>query len=218
MTTSNQATTGAASTGGGEIVARAGTYYRVTRYVITAALIVMGLWFGYDGFYGWPEKNRKILEIDKQQQEALARGDQDEANRLTQEKNNVGTFHSDADLLLQKVLFFTLPPLGLVLLARWMWISRGAYRLTSDNVLHVPGHPPVRLDQITELDKRLWDRKGIAYVGYEGPGGQQGRLKLDDFIYEREPTDAIYKRIEDYVAPASQPQTEESAQQEQVES
>jgi hypothetical protein len=217
MTTSNEAATESASNAGGDIVARAGKYYRVTRYIITAALIIMGLWFGYDGFYGWPAKNDKIREIDKQQQAALARGDQDEANRLTQEKNNVGTFHSDADLLLQKVLFFTLPPLGLALFARWMWISRGRYRLTADDVLHVPGHPPVPLDRITELDKRLWDRKGIAYVGYEGPGGQQGKLKLDDFIYEREPTDAIYKRIEDYLAPASQQQAEEPAQQEQVE-
>lgn len=221
MTTSNELTTESTSTAGGEIVARAGTYYRVTRYIITVAIIAMGLWFGYDGYYGWPEKNRKIDELTKLQQEAQARGDLDEANRLTQQKNEVGVYHSDFQLGFQKFLFFTLPPLALVLFFRWMWISRGAYRLTSDNVLHVPGHPPVPLDRVTELDKRLWDRKGIAYVGYEGPGGQQGRLKLDDFIYEREPTDAIYKRVEDHVAPPAQEQpepSEQAAQQEQVES
>jgi len=218
MTTSNEPTTEIAGTGGGEIVARAGTYYRVTRYIITAVIIALGLWFGYDGYYGWPAKNRKIEEIDKLQQAALARGDQDEANRLTQQKNDVGVYHTDFQLAFQKFLFFTLPPLGLILFARWMWISRGAYRLTSDNVLHAPGHPPVPLDRITELDKRLWDRKGIAYVGYEGPDGRQGRLKLDDFIYEREPTDAISKRIEDYVAPASAPQEDEASAQQRVES
>ena len=218
MTTSNEAATESAVTTSGDIVARAGTYYRVTRYTITVALIAMGLWFGYDGFYGWPAKNRKIEEIDKQQQAAHARGDQDEANRLTQQKNDIGVYHSDLQLGFQKFLFFTLPPLALILFVRWMWISRGEYRLTPDNVLHMPGHPPVPMDRVTELDKRLWDRKGIAYVGYEGPDGQPGKLKLDDFIYEREPTDAIYKRIEDYVAPASQQQADQPAQPEQVES
>ena len=212
MTTPNEATTESPGTSDREIVARAGTYYRVTRYAITAVIIALGLWFGYDGYYGWPAKNRKIEEIDKLQKAALARGDQDEANRLTQQKNDVGVYHRDFQLAFQKFLFFTLPPLGLALFIRWMYISRGAYRLTPDNVLHVPGHPPVPLDRITELDKRLWDRKGIAYVGYEGPDAQPGRLKLDDFIYEREPTDAIYKRIEDYVAPPAQ---EEDAPQEQ---
>ena len=63
----------------------------------------------------------------------------------------------------------------------------------------------------------MWDRKGIAFVGYEGLDGRPGKLKLDDFIYEREPTDAIFKRIEDYVAPAAQQQAEETAPPEQVE-
>ena len=122
MTTPNEATTESPRTGDREIVARAGTYYRVTRYAITAVIIALGLWFGYDGYYGWPAKNRKIEEIDKLQKAALARGDQDEANRLTQQKNDVGVYHSDFQLAFQKFLFFTLPPLGLVLFVRWMYI------------------------------------------------------------------------------------------------
>jgi hypothetical protein len=188
----------------GEIVARAGTYYRVTRYVITAVMVGMGLWFGYDGFVNWPDQNEKIAAIETQRAEARARGDSAADAKLLEEQNKIGTKHTDWDIMLQKILFFTLPPLGIALFVRWMYISRGAYRLTGDNVLHVPGHPPVPMDAVTELDKRLWDRKGIAYVGYELPGGPQGRLKLDDFVYEREPTDAIYKRIEDYVAPQAE--------------
>ena len=199
----------------GEIVARAGTYYRVTRYVITAVMIGMGLWFGYDGFKRWPEQNRKFDAIEAQRKEARARGDSAEDARLLAEQNKIGSRHTDWDILLQKILFFTLPPLGIALFVRWMYISRGAYRLTEDNVLHVPGHPPVPMDAITELDKRLWDRKGIAFVGYELPGGGGGRLKLDDFIYERDPTDEIYKRIEEYVAPQAQA-IEEAAPQEQL--
>ena len=54
---------------------------------------------------------------------------------------------------------------------------------------------------ITAIDKRQWDRKGIAYVDYE-VNGTHGRLKLDDFVYEREPTDRIYDAIVQFVQPA----------------
>jgi len=187
----------------GEIVARAGTYYRVTRYVITVVMVGMGLWFGYDGFFNWPEQNAKIAVIEEQRKEARARGDEALDKKLLEEQNDIGKHHTDWDIMLQKILFFTLPPLGLALLARWVFISRGAYRLTADNMLYAPGHPPVSFDNVTELDKRLWDRKGIAYVGYEIAGGKQGRIKLDDFVYDREPTDAIFKRVEEYVTPAA---------------
>jgi len=65
--------------------------------------------------------------------------------------------------------------------------SRGQYRLDGD-VLYVPGHPPVPLGTIGKIDKRRWDRKGIAYIHYELTGGRIGCLRLDDFVYQREPT------------------------------
>jgi hypothetical protein len=72
-------------------------------------------------------------------------------------------------------------------------VSRGTYRLTGDT-LEVPGHPPVRLGEITEIDSSKWDRKGIAYLRYQTAGRASGRMTLDDFVYEREPTDQIYDR------------------------
>ena len=199
----------------GDIVAKPGMYYRVTRYIITAVMVGMGLWFGYDGFVNWPESNRKWDAIEQQRREAESAGDRDRSNALKVEQDELGRRYTDWDLLLQRLLFFTLPPIGLAMLVRWVWISRGTYRLTADNVLHVPGHPPVPLESVVELDKRLWDRKGIAYVGYEIPGGTQGRLKLDDFIYDREPTDEIFKRIEAHVAPPApaEPASEETPQE-----
>jgi hypothetical protein len=47
-------------------------------------------------------------------------------------------------------------------------------------------------------------------ITYELPAGQKGTLKLDDFIYQREPTDEIFKRVEQHVAP--EPETESEAQ------
>lgn len=164
------------------IVARYGRYYRNTRYLIAALAVGMGMWFLYDGLVKWPRENAE--NIAREQPVA----------------------HSELDLRLQKILGTTLPPLGIALLAWMLYNSRGAYRL-AENVLNAPGHPPIPLDNIRKLDKRLWERKGIAVIEYEDPAsGQRRQLKLDDFVYEREPTDAIFDRIEKHVADMVQQQ------------
>lgn len=188
---------------GGDIVARAGQYYRNTRYVMCALLVGAGLWFAYDGWIGWPEHNRKLAEVKLRIDEAERSGDTDAAAAARTELGGMSKEKSSSDILLQKVLAFSLPPVGIGLLAWALYNSRGAYRL-SGRTLHVPGHPPVRFDQITRIDKRLWDRKGIAYIDYEADG-RTGRIKLDDFVYDRKPTDQIFERIEQAVAPAAEP-------------
>jgi len=162
-----------------EIVARAGTYYRNTRYIIAAVVFFMGLWFIRDGYFQWPKENQEVRAAGK-----------------------TIVPHSDSDIRLQRILGIVLPPLGVLLLARWLHISRGEYRLAGQT-LYVPGHPPVPFEMITTIDKRQWDRKGIAYVDYE-VNGKHGRLKLDDFIYEREPTDQIYDGIVKFVQPVDE--------------
>ena len=164
-----------------EIVARAGRYYRNTRYLFVLGMVLMGAYFAYDGWVGYPRERAKHQQDPK-----------------------TGVPHTDMDILLQKVLGCTLPPLGLIFLGWTLHNSRGAYRLGGD-VLSVPGHPDVPMDAVRALDKSLWDRKGIAFVDYE-VAGRQGTLKLDDFVYDRPPTDQIVERIESHLArdPAAQ--------------
>jgi hypothetical protein len=161
---------------GGDVVARAGTYYRNTRYIIGIGVFLMGLWFIRDGYFKWPKENAQ----------ARAEG-----------KGILP--HPGWDVPSNQVLGVVLPPLALVLLARWLYLSRGEYRL-SGQTLHVPGHPPVPFEMITTIDKRQWDRKGIAYIEYE-VNGRHGQLKLDDFVYDRPPTDRIYDAIVKFVSP-----------------
>jgi hypothetical protein len=188
-------------TGGGDIVARAGQDYRYRRYILCALLIGVGVWFGYDGYVGWPEHNRQLADVKRQIEEAERGGDKDAAAIARTKLGSMSKEHSDNDIRLQKLLAFALPPLGIALLAWALYNSRGEYRL-SGTTLSVPGHPAVSIDQIQRIDKRLWDRKGIAYIDYEARGSARGRIKLDDFVYERKPTDQIYERIERAVAPA----------------
>ena len=89
---------------------------------------------------------------------------------------------------------------ALALLAWTLYRSRGQYRLSGDTV-HIPGHPPVKISEITEINNTLWERKGIAKIKYATASGQSGEFKLDDFVYDRTPTDQIFERIERAVAP-----------------
>ena len=164
-----------------EIVARPGRYYRNTRFIFVAAMLFFAAYFAYDGWVAWPREA------------AMHRQDP-----------KTGAPHSDFDILLQKILACSLPPVALAMLARTLYNSRGVYRLRGD-VLSVPGHPDVPFDAIRAIDKSRWDRKGIAYVEYEA-GGRRGRLRLDDFVYEREPTDQIMERVEAHVAPTEAPE------------
>ncbi len=199
----------------GDIVARAGQYYRNTRYIMCALLVGAGLWFAYDGWVGWPEHNRKLGEVKRRIEQSDNAGDTNGAAAARAELGKMSKEKSSSDILLQKVLALSLPPIGIGLLGWALYNSRGAYRL-SGHTLHVPGHPAVSFDQITRIDKQLWDRKGIAYLDYDRGAGSPlrapgetvdyqargtGRIKLDDFVYDRAPTDQIFERIENELAP-----------------
>ena len=171
-----------------EIVARGGTYYRVTRYVFSTVLLAMAAWFAYDGFITYPRHNElHFLHVKNPEQYP-----QDYPT------------HNAASIRLQKILACVLPVAAFGLLGWTLYNSRGAYRLSGD-VLSVPGHPDVPLANITQIDKSKWDRKGIAYLDYALPAGKTGRVKLDDFVYDRPPTDRILETIEARLGVAEPP-------------
>ena len=177
----------------GEIVATAGRYYRNTRYLMFVILLAMGGWFLYDGFISYPNENAKVDDLKRQQDAAIAANDDDARARIAEELKNY-KYHTETSLLIQRLLGFGLPPLGVALLWWALHRSRGEYRL-SGTKLSVPGHPTIDLDDIKKVNNDLWDRKGIVWLTYETSGGQAGEIVLDDFIYDRPPTDKIYDVI-----------------------
>ncbi len=193
----------AAGEGDGEIVARPGRYYRNARYLMTLICVVLGAWFLYDGLVAWPRENDLHAQKSAQLETARAVGDKDTESKLQEELKSI-KLHGGFDIPLQRILGATLPLAGLGLLCWALYNSRGTYRF-ADNTLYAPGHPPVPVDAIRQIDKQKWERKGIAYIDYELAGaGGRGRIKLDDFVYEQAPTQAILARIESLVAPESE--------------
>ena len=189
----NDTSPGAADDPTAPIVAHPDSTYRLKRFIMVLVLLGMGPWFAYDGWKGWPAENQQIA--DRQQQLDHARQVRDTAkiDELNHDPLTHKEPHSDLALNIQKLLAVALPIGGILFLIWTLRASRGVYRLTGD-VLEVPGHPPVRLSEIAEIDASHWERKGIAYLRYRTASGAAGRLCLDDFIYERDPTDQIYDR------------------------
>ncbi len=162
----------AAPTQTGPIVARAYSYYRLTRIGMLVLLGGFGVWFCHDGYFVWPRENRQNI-----------------AQGITPP-------HTTMDITLNQWLGVLLPPLGIAAMAWGMYQSRGEYRL-ANGVLSVPGHPLVPLSDIDSIDKARWDKKGIALIHYTlRPSGEQRVIRLDDYVYEREPTDKIFEQIE----------------------
>lgn len=182
------------------IIAGAARYYRTTRYIMCALIFIFGLYFAYDGWIGYPKQNAQLDDVNARMGVAQRNGDDAQIAKLTEERKDLKP-HTDMDLFLQKALGFALPPLAIAFLIWSLYNSRGAYKL-EDHILSVPGHPPISLDQIRRIDRKLWDRKGVVYFDYELPEGKgTGRIKLDDFVYDRKPTDAIFACIEKSLLP-----------------
>ena len=180
MTNTNQTEASSPAPAKGEVVARAATYYRVTRYIMVVVLFGYGIWSIRDGFFRYPRENAEAKAAGK---DVLP--------------------HAALDVPFNQVIGVLLPPLSIFMLIYSLRRSRGEIRFDGQT-LNAPGHPPVPLDAITAVDQRLWDRKGIAYVDYELPD-RKGRITLDDFIYERGPIDEMHKRITEYIAGPGEP-------------
>jgi hypothetical protein len=184
----------------GDIVAKPAGWYRIKWCLMGVGLIALGGWFLRDGYVAYPQENARIAELKKLIHDKPK--DDPEVTKYEAELRSKKE-HTETDITLQKVLGWSLPPIGLLVLGYLFYNSRGEYRLHGD-LLSVPGHPTVPLSAVQSIDRAKWDRKGIAYVHYKLQNGKSGKLRLDDFIYDRTPTDEIFKRVEEQVgAPES---------------
>lgn len=176
-----------------EIIATPGTEYRVRRYIFVLLMLAAGLWFFYDGFVGYPQKQDRFLAM------------------TPEERAHATAPPTDMDINIQKGLGLGLTLLAPICLGIFLYRSRGSYRMNADTLV-VPGHPPVPFSQILELDKAQWDRKGIAKVTYRDPSGDASRtFRLDEFIYQYQPVRQIVARIEKYLDSGSPAESETSA-------
>jgi hypothetical protein len=171
----------------GEIVATAARDFRWKRFALVGILLIYSGLSIRDGFSKYPREN------------AAAR---DHGYQIMP--------HPGFDIQLNQSLGLLLPPLSLLFLLWTLYASRGSYRFDGTDI-HIPGHPPIPLSAVRGINRAKWDRKGIAYVEYQLPDNPKvAKFKLDDFVYEREPTDQIFAIIESALGEGTSEAPEES--------
>jgi hypothetical protein len=184
-----------------EIIAKPDARYRFKHLAFSIIIFGVGFWFAYDGWIGWPKHNQEVAVLQRDIDAAAKRNDQKTLDELKTRLAGMHKPYTEVDILIQKLLAVGLPIIGIAYGAWTLVATRGRIRL-SGRTLEVPGAEPIEFVDIRHIDKSRWDRKGIAIIHYQAHHPQRERAyKLDDFAYNRKPTDEILERIEHFLAP-----------------
>ncbi len=156
--------------------------------------LFMAGWFLFDGLWTYPRQRERALEYERLEAEERL----DEWEGIAQQRgwptDNPGEPKTEADIVTQLVFVGLLTPPGLFFLFRYLR-ARKRWVESTDTGLRTSWGQQLDFDQITTLNKRQWDKKGIAKVAYQ-QDGRTRRLVLDDWKFEADPTTAILREVE----------------------
>lgn len=185
----------AVSTSAAPIVARPSRSFFAKRMLVALVVTLAGLWLLYDGHVAWPRTNAALDAVEAEHRSAIERqADDATLAAIVQRQKALGKRHSALDVVVQKLIGYPTLLVGLFLFGRFLIENGGELRLEGDT-LHAPRHPPIPLAAITGVSNNRWERKGVAWFDYRLEDGTTGRVRIDDFIFERPPTDKIYERL-----------------------
>jgi hypothetical protein len=169
------------------------------------AAIGFALWFLYDGAITYPNQRERALAYEELQKE---NADDPVAFRdrwhETAAKNSWPTSYpgepkTENDITLQFVMAGIVTVVAALLLSIPLR-SRGRWIEASDSGITSSWGENFHYDQVRELNKRQWRSKGIAKVTYDD-GGRKRRFVIDDYKFDRYPTDDILFQLEQHIDP-----------------
>ena len=157
--------------------------------------LALGGWFLYDGLVGYPAKQQiaeKFEQINQKYGQDYAK--HWEKLRRKHHWPVSPTIVTDSDI--QTQFYYAIPCLIFgVMSAGGFFLMNRRWIEADDEGLKTSRGQHARWDQITSVDKRRWDKKGIAIVHYDHNGKDQ-RITLDDWKYDPAATAAILQRVE----------------------
>lgn len=173
--------------------------YRWRLGIVALAMLIFGAYFVYDGWIGYPHKQK--IQLAYQQ---VVQNNQDNPPAIQRKWQAMAASHgwpqdtptapiSDMSIYTQWICAGITLPIGLFfgigfMRTGWRWIGADEDGLHNHKGLHIPW------EAIRSVDDARWDRKGIAIVNYE-KDGKSGRLVLDDWKFQRQPIDEIHERV-----------------------
>ena len=175
--------------------------YRWRLALIGVVCLLFAAWSAYDGFVKYPRLNDHARQYVEYQQDN-GEGWQETWPDYAREHNLPEIPHppkGDFSMIAQYVQLAITLPIGLwftylFLASLNRWVASDEAGLSSSGGEQVP------YDSITTLDKKRWENKGIAVVTYTADQGER-RFVIDDWKFERDPTDQILIEVEQRLQP-----------------
>jgi len=180
------------------VEARISSIWNKQKLLIAIAFIGIGAWFFYDGLVGWPASNERWREHDRFVKEQKVKEWPAFAKSHGWVEEAPEKLHTRGDLIGQYVLGGLALTIGVILFTYWATQRRRVLRMDEEAVYTTSG-TRVPFDDITGVNKKKWETKGIARVRYT----QEGRNRefvVDDYKFETAPTRQILEEIEKRLA------------------
>ncbi len=177
------------------------------RYLALATVcLLMAAWFGYDGLVGYPAQLPAAEAYDELRDLDSAKRAEQWKQIATEKNLPKETPKKTAEQLRSDIVgqyFWGGINLLVGLPALFLWLrSRGSWVEATDDGLTTSWGQSLRFSDVTLLDKRKWQRKGIAKATYSPAGGGQPELFVfDDFKFEREPLGQMLRNLEERLLP-----------------
>jgi hypothetical protein len=168
--------------------------------VIALVGIGFALWFLYDGAIAWPRQRERGLAYKELMDNEELTGE--ERTRRWHEITNQkgwpleypGEPKTEDEITMQFIMATLSGLVGLWFLSLWLR-SRGRWIEATETGITTSRGENVPFSDIEQLNKRKWRNKGIAKATYM-QNGRRRTLLIDDFLYERKPTDEILSLVE----------------------
>ena len=183
------------------------------RYLILATVcLFMAAWFAYDGLIGYPQKVPYAEAYDELRElEAAERVDKWKAIAKQNDWPTVVPTKTAEEMRGELTGQYVWGGLNLLagLPALFLYFrSRGSWVEATPDGLKTSWGQQVRFADVTKLDKRRWQRKGIARATYRPTqanstsGGAERVFVFDDFKFQREPLGQMLRDLEAVLEPA----------------
>lgn len=198
---------------GGPLVCRVTSWYFRRMGILGGMLLLMGLYFVYDGKYGYPKANVIAERKDWFEKELLASYDKAKASgRLDQwlaEAREKGwptgsegeppkwAAYAARNNWPEKPKKFTAKEieeqfwwgggtiLGSLIVGVLLLLNRNKTLQGGDDHFVTPEGRRIAFAEVFRIDKRKWDNKGLAYAWYrEGGSGPERKAVIDDLKFD----------------------------------
>lgn len=191
---------------------RAETENRFLIKYLLIGLLCFGffVYSAYDAFIGYPgmlpraEAWQKLLE-----DESLTEDERRNQWKAVSEEQGWSskrpTKKEDVAHVKQTIIWnYAFMAIGLAVAAPcliWYFNTKGSWIEAKGETLRHSSGQEIDVNTITEIDKRRWEKKGIAIVHASSPSGLPEKFFIDDLKFERQPTDQIMAWVESFVEP-----------------